>query len=145
MADEEEQPTKQEGLDCGSCYVIVAAKPIPPFGDQIADAADCCRDIFWQPRPRLIGIDAGDRLKQKRREILPAGVLDLSEQLIDAKIGGVDRGLASGQKPNVIIQCGAATRISIRCWLRNARDGARWSKPRASKWNDLRTPRFAGV
>jgi hypothetical protein len=46
----------------------------------------------------LVGINTRDPLEEFRRKILSVNVLDRVDELVDAKMGGVDRVLACGKQ-----------------------------------------------
>lgn len=68
----------------------------PPIGYEVADPARCQGHGIRRVCPGLIGVNTGDPLEEVRRKILSANVLDGVDELVDAKMGGVDRSLAFG-------------------------------------------------
>ena len=92
------QQCQQQGFDRDVANFAPVRNVLPPIRDQVADFARRRGHMLRQVCPRLIGVNAGDRLEQDGRKILAADILNSVQQILDAQIARIDRRLSSGQQ-----------------------------------------------
>jgi len=97
----------QERLKRHARDLVLVGGAVPPAGKEIANPACCDGHIIRQPRPGLIGVDAGNRLEQIVGKILATNILNGVDQLLDAQVGRVNRGLSPGKKSDMVTELGA--------------------------------------
>ena len=108
--DERQRQPEQSRFERNARHLLAVADILPPIGNEVADPARRQREILRQLRPSLEGINAGDRLQEVGRKILSANVLDGVDKIIDAQMGGVDRGPTCGKQAEMVVELGATER-----------------------------------
>src|SRR4029079_12972283 len=96
-------------LKRGTAEVGAILRVLPPVGDQLAGAAGRGPGVLRDIRPGVVCVKTWNRLKQCRRKVLAADVLNLVEQVVDAKVGRIDRRLRRGKQSEAIVPLSAVT------------------------------------